>query len=175
VTNTAQHVRKLDHVGIAVTDMAAAAALFAEVFGATLISGGDNDLTGIRLLQLACGGFKVELMQSLRDDSLISPRLASHGPGFHHMTFVVDDLIQTMADLSAAGVGTVGVNLASANWRECFLGPKQTFGTLLQLVDTVQRWDVPATDYTIDDVLSGAVVWTDYIACLRSAVPSDQR
>jgi methylmalonyl-CoA/ethylmalonyl-CoA epimerase len=154
-------------MGIAVTDMAAAAALFTGVFGATLICGGDNDLTGIRLLQLACGGFKVELMQPLRDDSLISARLAGHGSGFHHMTFLVDDLVQTIDDLSATGVATVGVDLASANWRQCFLAPEQTFGTLLQLADTVRRWDIPATDYTIDDVLRGGVAWHDYVACLR--------
>jgi hypothetical protein len=150
--------------------MSAAVGLFAGVLGATLISGGDNDRTGIRLMQLSCGGSKVELMQPLRDDSLISSRLATHGPGFHHMTFVVDDVVETMDDLAAAGVGTVGTSLASANWRESFLSPKQTFGTLLQIVDTARRWDIPTTAYSIEDVLNGAVVWNeDFIDCLRSA------
>jgi methylmalonyl-CoA/ethylmalonyl-CoA epimerase len=168
-SGVARHIRKLDHIGIATTDMPAAAALFVGVLGATLIAGGDNDGTGIRLMQLSCGGFKVELMQPLRDDSLISPRVAKHGPGFHHLTFVVDDIVETIDDLAAVGVGTVGTNLASANWRECFLAPRQTFGTLLQLVDTVRRWDVPTTAYSVDDVLGGAVVWRDYVDCLRPA------
>ncbi|HEX9527380.1 MAG TPA: VOC family protein [Streptosporangiaceae bacterium] len=76
-------IRKLDHVGIAIADMSEAIALFAGVLGATLIAGGDNDLTGIRLMQLSCGGFKIELMQPLRDDSVIAPRLARTGPGLH--------------------------------------------------------------------------------------------
>jgi methylmalonyl-CoA/ethylmalonyl-CoA epimerase len=100
-----RHIRQLDHIGIATTDMPAAAALFTGVLGATLISGGDNDSTGIRLMQLACGGFKVELMQPLRGDSLISPRLATYGPGFHHLTFAVDDIVATIDDLAElAGV-----------------------------------------------------------------------
>jgi methylmalonyl-CoA/ethylmalonyl-CoA epimerase len=164
-----RHIRKLDHIGIATTDMPAAAALFTGVLGATLLSGGDNDSTGIRLMQLSCGGFKVELLQPLRGDSLISPRLATYGPGFHHLTFTVDDIVATIDDLADAGVGTVGANLASPNWRECFLAPGQTFGALLQIVDTVRRWDVPTTAYSVGDVLNGAVVWNDYVDCLRPA------
>jgi methylmalonyl-CoA/ethylmalonyl-CoA epimerase len=148
--------------------MREAAALFTGVLGATLLAGGDNDRTGLRLMQLACGGFKVELMQPVRDDSLISRWLAKHGPGFHHMTFVVDDVEEAVAGLEAAGVGTVGTNLASENWRETFLSPRQTFGTLLQMVDTARRWDIPATSYSVSDVLDGKVMWTvDYVDCLR--------
>src|ERR1700684_24055 len=82
-----------------------------------LIAGGDNDTTGVRLMQLSCGGFKVELMQPLHDDSLVAKRLARHGPGFHHLTFFVDDLVQTVDDLAAAGVATIGTNPASPHWR----------------------------------------------------------
>jgi methylmalonyl-CoA epimerase len=169
VSAAARHIKKIDHIGIATADMPAAVDLFAGVLGATLIAGGDNDQTGIRLMQLSCGGFKVELMQPLRGDSLISPRLATHGPGFHHLTFVVDDVVETIDDLAAAGIGTVGTSLASANWRESFLSPKQTFGTLLQIVDTARRWDIPTTAYSIEDVLNGAVAWNkDFIDCLRA-------
>src|SRR2546429_5199839 len=88
----AEHVRKIDHVAIAAFDLLEPAKLFVDLFGASLIAGGDNHLTGVRLMQLACGGFKLELMQPLRPDSLIAPQLAKSGPGFHHMTFLVDDL-----------------------------------------------------------------------------------
>jgi methylmalonyl-CoA epimerase len=167
-----RRIQKIDHVAVATMDMPEAAALFVGVLGATLIAGGDNDLTGIRLMHLSCGGFKIELMQPLRDDSLIAPRLTKYGPGFHHLTFMVDDLPETIEDLAVAGVGTVGTNLASPNWRESFLAPRQTFGTLLQMVDTARRWDVPTTSYSIEDVLNGRVVWNDYVDCLRPASPA---
>jgi methylmalonyl-CoA/ethylmalonyl-CoA epimerase len=167
VTGIEAHVRRLDHIGIATASMPEAVALFAGLLGGTLIAGGDNDTTGIRLMQLSCGGFKVELMQPLRDDSLVAKRLAKHGPGFHHLTFFVDDLPRTVDDLAAAGIHTIGTNLASPHWRESFLDPQLTFGTLLQLVDSTRRWDVPTTAYTIDDVLNGRVVWEDYVDCLR--------
>jgi methylmalonyl-CoA/ethylmalonyl-CoA epimerase len=160
-------IRKLDHVAIASHDMAEAVTLFVDVLGASLVAGGDNDRSGMRLMHLQCGGFKVELMQPLRPDSPISPRLAQRGPGFHHLTFIVDDLVETIDALSAVGLPTVGTSLESPRWRETFLPPRATFGTLLQLVDTTRRWDVPTTDYAIDDVLAGRVEWRDHVDCLR--------
>lgn len=168
-------VRTLDHVAIATHDMAEPASLFVDVLGASLIAGGDNDRSGLRLMHLRCGGFKVELMQPLRADSPISPRLAQRGPGFHHLTFMVDDLVETIDALSAAGLSTVGTSLDSPRWRETFLPPRATFGTLLQLVDTARRWDVPTTDYGLDDVLAGRVEWRDHVACLRSETSGPKR
>ena len=72
-----------------------------------------------------------------------------------------------LATVAAAGIETVGTNLVSPHWRESFLDPQLTFGTLLQLVDSTRRWDVATTAYTIDDVLDGRVVWKDYVDCLR--------
>jgi methylmalonyl-CoA/ethylmalonyl-CoA epimerase len=55
------------------------------------------------------------------------------------------------------------------------LPPQFTFGTLLQLVDSTLRWDVPTTEYTVEDVLAGDVVWLDYLACLREPTPMSHR
>jgi methylmalonyl-CoA/ethylmalonyl-CoA epimerase len=59
-----------------------------------------------------------QLMQPLRDDSPIVPRLSKTGPGFHHITFIVDDLPRTMGELDAIGFGTVGAKMESPRWRE---------------------------------------------------------
>ena len=162
-------IRRLDHVAIATADMSEPVGLFVGLLGATLLSGGDNDVSGTRLMHLQCGGFKLELMQPLRDDSPIAPRLAKTGPGFHHLTFVVDDLVHTIAALDGHGVATVGTDLSSPRWRETFLSPRSTFGTLIQFVDTTRRWDQPTTAYGVDDVLAGRVVWRDQVDCLRDA------
>jgi methylmalonyl-CoA/ethylmalonyl-CoA epimerase len=163
----ARRIRSLDHVAIAVEDMAPAAHLFVDVLGATLLSGGDNDDTGLRLMQVSCGGFKVELMQPLSDGSLISSQLARHGPGFHHMTFMVDDVPATVDALEAAGLTTVGTDLDTTNWAETFLTPRQTFGALLQFVQTELRFGQATTEYSVEDVLAGRIVWINRVACLR--------
>lgn len=162
-------IRTLDHVAIATADMSEPVGLFVGLLGATLLSGGDNDDSGIRLMHLRCGGFKIELLQPLRDDSPIAARLRTNGPGFHHLTFVVDDLVETIDAFHERGVATVGTDLSSPRWRETFLSPRDTFGTLIQFVDTTRRWDQPTTAYGVEDVLGGRVVWRDQVDCLRDA------
>jgi methylmalonyl-CoA/ethylmalonyl-CoA epimerase len=159
---------EVDHVGIAVSAIAEAMPLFHDVLGGRFLSGGDNDGTGIRLVHLALPGFKVEIMQPLRADSILQRYLDRRGPGFHHMTFFVDDLPSSIAELKTAGFDMTGTDLSSPRWREAFIDPRSSFGALLQFVDTDRVWDEPAPGITLDDVLDGRVVWRDYVACMRA-------
>ena len=96
-------IRKVDHVAIAVASIAETVPLFCDTLQGEFIAGGDNDDTGIRLVHLRLPGFKLELMQPLRADSFLQRHLDERGPGFHHMTFFVDDLRTTVAALDAGG------------------------------------------------------------------------
>ena len=161
-------VRHLDHVAIATEDLAGAATLFVDVLGGRLLSGGDNDETGTRLMQVACGGFKVELMQPVRSDSTLARHLAKHGEGLHHLTFMVDDVPLTIRSLDELGYETVGTDDSSRDWAETFLSPRQSFGSLIQFCATSLHFDVATEGYTVADVLAGRVVWRERVACLRS-------
>jgi methylmalonyl-CoA/ethylmalonyl-CoA epimerase len=161
------HIQKVDHVAIVVPDMADAMPLFHDALGGHFIAGGDNDGTGIRLMHLMLPGFKLELMAPLREDSIVSRHLEKRGPGFHHVTFFVDDVLATVDALEADGFSTTGTDVSSRNWNETFLRPSQTFGALLQFVATTRDWDVPTHDYALEDVLAGRVVWRDFVACVR--------
>ena len=163
----ARHVTSVDHVAIAVRDMAASAHLFVDVLGASLMYGGDNDVTGARILKLDLAGFRIELMQPLRDDSLLAAHLERRGEGFHHLTMMVDDVAETVTDLAAAGLTPVGTDTTSPVWSETFLPPRQTFGALIQLASASDDFGAKVDDYTLEDVLRGRVVWTEKVACLR--------
>lgn len=159
---------RVDHLGIVVLSVAEAVPLYRDALGGEFLVGGDNDVTGVRLVHFMLPGFKIELMQPLRDDSIISDFLARRGPGFHHLTTMVDDLPAMMGDLDFQ---TVGTDLSSPRWSETFLSPRETFGALFQFVSTTLRWDQPAPGITLDDVLAGRVVWKDWVACPRRATP----
>lgn len=160
-------IRKVDHVAIALPSIADAVGLFGEALGGEFLAGGDNDETGIRLVHLRLPGFKLELMQPLRHDSFLQRHLDHRGPGFHHMTFFVDDLRTTVTDLDAQGFPTTGADFSAAAWKEAFLSPRAAFGALLQFVQTTRSWAERDPAITLDDVLAGRVVWRDYIPCLR--------
>ena len=101
-------IRKVDHVAIAVASIAETVPLFCDTLQGEFIAGGDNDDTGIRLVHLRLPGFKLELMQPLRADSFLQRHLDERGPGFHHMTFFVDDLRTTGMRASTRPVGWSG-------------------------------------------------------------------
>ena len=168
MTSPAERVRVVDHVGIAVPDLAAAVSLYVDALGAQFVGGGQNPLNGLRLVHLKLPGLKVELLAPTRGDSIISAGLAERGPGLHHITLLVDDLPATIEAWSERGLRTVGTNLSSPNWQETFLRPQDTFGALLQFVTTARDWNTPTTEFTLDDVLAGRVEYRDHVPCLRS-------
>ena len=165
--SAADRITKVDHVAIVVPDMAAAMPLFRDTLGGKFVSGGDNDGTGIRLVHLMLPGFKLELMAPLREDSIVASSLARRGPGFHHVTFFVDDVLKTVDALEASGFTTTGTDISSENWSETFLRPAETFGALLQFVATTREWNVPTRDFELEDVLAGRIVWRDFVPCIR--------
>jgi methylmalonyl-CoA/ethylmalonyl-CoA epimerase len=160
-------VLKVDHVAILVPSIADTVPLFRDALGGRFISGGDNDETGVRLVHLMLPGFKLELMQPLRDGSLVSEPLERRGPGFHHMTFFVDDVLSTVDAFADSGLETTGTDVSSEAWQETFLKPRDTFGALLQFVSVTRDWNIPETEFSLEDVLAGRVVWRDFVPCLR--------
>src|ERR1700712_2968063 len=100
--------------------MSKAGALMLDALGGTFIKGGDNPLNGLRLVHVGFPGFKVELLQPLREDSVMSESLRRKGEGLHHVTFMVDDIEETDARLNAHGFTTTGLTTGNANWEETF-------------------------------------------------------
>lgn len=141
--------------------------LFCDALGAEFLTGGDNDDTGIRLVHLQLPGMKLELLQPLRDDAPVARSLERRGPGFHHLTFFVDDIPQTVSALEVHGLPTTGTDVSTPAWSETFIKPDASFGALLQFVSSSRTWGVAAKDFSLSDVLAGRVVWREYIACLR--------
>ncbi|HEX4108173.1 MAG TPA: VOC family protein [Solirubrobacteraceae bacterium] len=164
----ADHIERVDHVAIALPDIAAALPLVRDGLGAGFIAGGDNPLNGLRVVHFQLPGMKLELLAPLREDSLISEHLAEHGAGLHHITIFVDDLPATIDAWDEQGMRTVGTELGSSVWKETFLHPADTFGALLQFVQTTRDWTTPTRDFDLQDVLAGRVQWKDFTPCLMS-------
>lgn len=163
----AGQIQKVDHVGLVVPRVAEAVPLVCDLLGARFVAGGDNLTTGIRIVHFALPGLKIELLEPLRADSLVSEHLDRRGPGFHHMTFFVDDVPTTVDLLTEAGYAAVGTSTGHPRWSETYLSPKDTFGALFQFVATTRRWDVPTEEFALADVLAGRVVWRDWVPCLE--------
>jgi catechol 2,3-dioxygenase-like lactoylglutathione lyase family enzyme len=61
--------------------------------------------------------------------------LAARGPGIHHVTFNVPDIVAAAERVRRFGYEVVGYNDEFAYWKELFLHPKQALGIVVQLAE----------------------------------------
>lgn len=105
--------------------------------GATVMQGAVQ--TGFRPVQLRMGdadrGMTLELLEPHRVEQhdFLERFLVARGPGPHHLTFKVDDLVAEIDRLRAAGLHPTGIFLDSERWKECFVHPTEAHGTVVQL------------------------------------------
>ena len=82
---------EIDHVAIAVNDLEAAIAWYAEVFGATVDHRERVESDGVEEALLKVADSYVQLLTPIRDDSPVAKYLATKGEGLHHVGYRVDD------------------------------------------------------------------------------------
>jgi len=125
----------LAHVGVAVRDLAGAAAFYRDVLG--LAPGAPASSDGAAIVCVAAGGATIELLASADPASPIGKYLARHGPGIHHLCFRVSDLDAALARCRAAGYQLIDPvpRPGAGGHRVAFIQPKATGGILLELSD----------------------------------------
>jgi methylmalonyl-CoA/ethylmalonyl-CoA epimerase len=132
---------RLDHVAVAVRDIAAGARLFRDVLGGGFLFGGDVEPQAFRFAQYRVpGGGKVELVTPL-GEGFVSRFLNRHGEGVHHVTLKVRVIEEQVARLKAAGVPLTLVNFSNPNWKEAFIHPREAHGVLIQLAESEHEDD----------------------------------
>ena len=131
---------RVDHVGIAVVDLAAAVAFHTDVLGLTLLHEEVNDSQDVREAMLApgrLGGAQVQLLAPASPTSVITRFLARSGPGLHHIAYSVADLEHVTGVLRDQGRrllydrSTLGTRGSRIN----FVHPKDAGGVLVELVE----------------------------------------
>lgn len=133
--------------------------LFIDLLGGRFITGGEDPKLKIRVVHLDLAGQKLELMEPTTEDSYLQRFLDKHGPGFHHMTVIVEDLGAAIAAAAEQGREVVDEFRSDPAWQEAFLRPSQSYGTLIQLAEIDDSWEPPVPGVTLDAVLSGRVEW----------------
>ena len=124
---------KLDHIGIAVRNVAAARQFFEGVLGARLLYEHDNAEAGYRLAELDLNGLTLELLEPLGAESFLHGFLAKRGEGLHHLTFDAPDARQKIEELKRAGVRIVDEHEFSDDSYEAFISPRSSHGVLIQI------------------------------------------
>ncbi|MAC17083.1 MAG: methylmalonyl-CoA epimerase [Flavobacteriales bacterium] len=133
-------MKKLEHIGIAVSDLDEAERIFGEVLGRPAYKREEVAGEAVLTAFFAAGDSKVELLVPMSPDSAIAKHLEKRGPGLHHLAFHVDDLNAELARLQGRGYRViVGPKPGADGKRIAFLHPGDTAKVLVELCEDVEK------------------------------------
>ena len=128
---------RVDHIGIAVKDLAASVKWYEETLG--LQSKGTEvvEEQKVTFAFLPCGDSELELLESTSDDGPIARFIEKNGEGIQHIAIRVDDIDAALAELKEKGVRLIDQTprYGAGGARIAFLHPKATHGDLLELCE----------------------------------------
>lgn len=128
-------MNKIEHIGIAVKNLAESDNLFQRLFGAAPYKHESVETEGVTTSFFQMGESKIELLEATRPDSPIAKFIEKKGEGIHHIAFAVDDIRAEMRRLQAEGFQLLNEEPkpGADNKLVCFLHPKGTNGVLIEL------------------------------------------
>lgn len=129
-------IRRIDHLAIAVSDLAAAKSFFVETLGGRELFSCPHPFQGYSWTLVELGSSCcIELIASIDDRSFVRRFLEKRGEGPHHVTIQVDDLRRMHERLTEKGIPTFDYSESLPGWKEFFIHPKHAFGTLIQFAE----------------------------------------
>jgi methylmalonyl-CoA/ethylmalonyl-CoA epimerase len=132
---------RIDHVGLAVSDLDAGIALYEKKFGMPVAHREKVESQGVEAALLDVGEGHVELLQPLGPETVVGKFIAKRGEGLHHVAYAVEDIDATLARLKEAGVDLIDqeARVGIRGSRVAFLHPKATGSVLTELVEPVEH------------------------------------
>ena len=130
-------IGRLNHVAIAVPDLAAATAMYRDTLGATVSDPQPEPDHGVTVVFIELPNTKVELLEPLGDGSPINAFLERNpSGGIHHVCYEVDDILAARDQLTEKGARVPGSGepkIGAHGKPVLFLHPKDFNGTLVEL------------------------------------------
>jgi methylmalonyl-CoA/ethylmalonyl-CoA epimerase len=130
-------IGRLNHIAIAVPDLAKAAAKYRDLLGAHVGQPQALPEHGVTVVFIDTGNTKVELLEPLGEGSPIAAFLSKNlDGGMHHICFEVPDILAAAATLTAGGARVLGDGTPKTGAHGkpvLFVHPKDFDGTLIEL------------------------------------------
>jgi methylmalonyl-CoA/ethylmalonyl-CoA epimerase len=130
-------IGRLNHVAIAVHDLAKAAGVYREVLGATVSAPVPQPEHGVTTVFVTLPNTKIELISPLGENSPIAKFLERMPDGgVHHVCYEVDDIVAARDALRSQGARVLGdgePKVGAHGKPVLFLHPKDFCGTLIEI------------------------------------------
>src|SRR3954463_4122487 len=128
---------RIDHIGVAVSDLDAALALYDAELDMALVHRETVESQGVEAVLLDVGEGHVELLRPLAPDTPVGKFLAKNGPGLHHVAYQTADIDAELERLRAAGLRLIDETPRTGirDSRVAFVHPAATGGVLTEIVE----------------------------------------
>lgn len=130
-------IGRLNHVAIAVKDLAQSTAMYRDVLGAKVSAPMPQPDHGVTVVFIELPNTKIELLEPLGADSPIAKFLERNADGgMHHVCYEVDDILAARDALKSKGARVLGSGeprIGAHGKPVLFLHPKDFNGTLVEL------------------------------------------
>ena len=130
-------IGRLNHVAIAVRDIAKASDVYRKTLGATVSAVVPQPAHGVNTVFITLPNTKIELLEPLGEDSPIAKFLERNPDGgIHHVCYEVDNVCIARDKLMGEGARVLGdgePKIGAHGRRVLFLHPKDFCGTLIEI------------------------------------------
>ncbi len=128
-------ILSIEHVAIAVKNLKEPSIFFGQILGINNTSRETIEDQGVITDIFDTGKGKIELLESISQNSPITRFLSSRGEGVHHIAFRVDNLELALKELSEMGIKLIDdtPRIGAEGMLIAFLHPKSTSGVLVEL------------------------------------------
>jgi methylmalonyl-CoA/ethylmalonyl-CoA epimerase len=132
-------MRKIEHIGIAVKNLAASNILFEQLLGQPPYKEEEVASEGVKTSFFMNGPNKIELLEAINPESPIAKFLEKKGEGIHHIAFDVEDIVVEIDRLKKEGFIVLNEvpKKGADNKLVAFLHPKTTNGVLIELCQEI--------------------------------------
>jgi methylmalonyl-CoA/ethylmalonyl-CoA epimerase len=126
---------KVEHIGIAVRTLADSVPLFEKLLNSQCYKTEMVDNEKVNTAFFKKGDTKIELLESIDENGVVSKFIERKGEGLHHIAFEVADIESEMERLRKEGFILLNdtPKQGADNKLVCFLHPKSTNGVLIEL------------------------------------------
>lgn len=134
-------LKKIEHIGIAVENLAESNLLFEKLLGVSAYKMEEVESEGVKTSFFQSGPNKIELLEATNPDSPIAKFISKKGPGIHHIAFDVDDIYLEIKRLQNEGFLVLNETpkKGADNKLVAFLHPKGTNGVLIELCQEISQ------------------------------------
>ena len=132
-------IKKIEHIGIAVTDLEKSEQLFEKLLGKKPYKKEKVKTEGVTTSFFKIADQKLELLHATSDDSPIMKFIDKRKEGVHHIAFHVESIEKEVERLETLGFEFISTTpkKGADNKMIVFLHPKTTNGVLVELCEEI--------------------------------------